>query len=286
MRSVRRPARSSSPSPRCWPTFWVSSEVPVDSHFFDDLGADSLVMAQFCARVRKRPDLPSVSMKDVYQHPTISSLAGGAVAPTRDAARSMRRPSAPVEPAARPGAARRAVRPLRGAAVPDLPRRTPTSPPWSWRWATSGSPPARVCSTSTCGRSCSAAPRFLGRVPAADPGEVGARSAGGSRRRDPRLEPGVRPLLDRQDAGPVQPAGPAVRRARRCTCCTCGRWARRSAAASRSSPSTCRCAPTCSPSATARSSARTSFFPGYRAHAGADPDRPGHPRQGRRSSAR
>ena len=25
--------------------------VSVDSHFFDDLGADSMVMAQFCARV-------------------------------------------------------------------------------------------------------------------------------------------------------------------------------------------------------------------------------------------
>jgi len=49
--------------------------VPVDSHFFDDLGADSLVMAKFCARVRKREDLPSVSMKDIYRHPTISSLA-------------------------------------------------------------------------------------------------------------------------------------------------------------------------------------------------------------------
>jgi non-ribosomal peptide synthetase-like protein len=52
-----------------------AERVPVDSHFFDDLGADSLVMAQFCARVRKRPDLPSVSIKDIYQHPTISSLA-------------------------------------------------------------------------------------------------------------------------------------------------------------------------------------------------------------------
>ena len=31
--------------------------VPADSHFFDDLGADSLVMAHFCARVRKRPGL-------------------------------------------------------------------------------------------------------------------------------------------------------------------------------------------------------------------------------------
>src|SRR6185295_5623465 len=49
--------------------------VPVDSNFFDDLGADSMVMARFCARVRKRPDLPSVSIKDIYEHPTIASLA-------------------------------------------------------------------------------------------------------------------------------------------------------------------------------------------------------------------
>jgi len=49
--------------------------VPAGSHFFQDLGADSLVMARFCARVRKRPGLPPVSMKDIYQHPTISSLA-------------------------------------------------------------------------------------------------------------------------------------------------------------------------------------------------------------------
>src|SRR6266705_1215062 len=49
--------------------------VSADSHFFDELGADSLVMAKFCARVRKRGDLPSVSMKDIYRHPTIRSLA-------------------------------------------------------------------------------------------------------------------------------------------------------------------------------------------------------------------
>jgi non-ribosomal peptide synthetase-like protein len=49
--------------------------VSVDSNFFDDLGADSMVMAQFCSRVRKRPDLPAVSIKDIYQHPTIKSLA-------------------------------------------------------------------------------------------------------------------------------------------------------------------------------------------------------------------
>ena len=49
--------------------------VSAESNFFDDLGADSMVMARFCARVRKRPELPSVSIKDIYQHPTIRSLA-------------------------------------------------------------------------------------------------------------------------------------------------------------------------------------------------------------------
>lgn len=52
-----------------------AEQVPVESHFFDDLGADSLVMARFCARVRKRPDLPPVSMKDIYRYPTIKRLA-------------------------------------------------------------------------------------------------------------------------------------------------------------------------------------------------------------------
>ena len=52
-----------------------AERMPVDDHFFDDLGADSLVMAKFCARVRKREDLPSVSMKDIYRYPTIRSLA-------------------------------------------------------------------------------------------------------------------------------------------------------------------------------------------------------------------
>ncbi|MCX4637293.1 phosphopantetheine-binding protein [Streptomyces platensis] len=52
-----------------------TGQTPVDRHFFDDLGADSLVMAHFCARVRKRADLPPVSMKDIYRYPTIRALA-------------------------------------------------------------------------------------------------------------------------------------------------------------------------------------------------------------------
>ena len=49
--------------------------VAADAHFFDDLGADSMVMARFCARLRKRDDLPSVSIKDVYANPSVARLA-------------------------------------------------------------------------------------------------------------------------------------------------------------------------------------------------------------------
>ncbi|MGW7245087.1 Pls/PosA family non-ribosomal peptide synthetase [Streptomyces decoyicus] len=74
-----------------------AGQVSADRHFFDDLGADSLVMAHFCARVRKRADLPSVSMKDVYRNPTINALAAAVAAPA---------PSPPVEaPAPPPGPA-------------------------------------------------------------------------------------------------------------------------------------------------------------------------------------
>src|SRR5438876_6671042 len=65
--------------------------VSVDGHFFDELGADSLVMAHFCARVRKRGDLPPVSMKDIYRHPTIRSLA----AALADGAPTSAKPSVP-----------------------------------------------------------------------------------------------------------------------------------------------------------------------------------------------
>jgi non-ribosomal peptide synthetase-like protein len=61
--------------------------VAVDSHFFDDLGADSLVMAHFCARVRKHDDLPPVTIRDVYRHPTVAGLAATVdrpAAPARD----------------------------------------------------------------------------------------------------------------------------------------------------------------------------------------------------------
>ena len=103
-------------------------QVPVDSHFFDDLGADSLVMAKFCARVRKREDLPSVSMKDIYAHPTIRSLAesfADAEAEAEvnlDAIATLIQPRDPI--LARSAAPRQhaAVPPVRGAAAAVLPR--------------------------------------------------------------------------------------------------------------------------------------------------------------------
>ncbi len=49
--------------------------IPVDSHLFNDLGANSLSIAHFCARVRETAELPSVSVKDVYLHPTVRGLA-------------------------------------------------------------------------------------------------------------------------------------------------------------------------------------------------------------------
>ncbi len=91
--------------------------VSVDSNFFDDLGADSMVMARFCARVRKRPDLPSVSIKDIYQHPTITGLATalGDTAPV-----VVESPAAPSVEVAETGG-NTAGRALWGAAVVDLP---------------------------------------------------------------------------------------------------------------------------------------------------------------------
>src|SRR5437899_1732550 len=49
--------------------------VPVDRDFFEELGADSSVMAHLCAGVRKRGGLPSISIQDVHRHPTIRRLA-------------------------------------------------------------------------------------------------------------------------------------------------------------------------------------------------------------------
>ncbi len=52
-----------------------AESVSADGHFFDDLGASSLLMARFSAAIRERGVLPPVSMKDIYLHPTVRLLA-------------------------------------------------------------------------------------------------------------------------------------------------------------------------------------------------------------------
>ena len=65
--------------------------VSTEHHFFDELGANSLVMARVCAAIRKNPGLANVSMRDIYMNPTIARLAHhldqsieGFVAPQRE----------------------------------------------------------------------------------------------------------------------------------------------------------------------------------------------------------
>jgi non-ribosomal peptide synthetase-like protein len=52
-----------------------AERVSTEAHFFDDLGANSLLMARVCAAIRKNPGMSNVSMRDIYTHPTIAKLA-------------------------------------------------------------------------------------------------------------------------------------------------------------------------------------------------------------------
>lgn len=56
----------------------VSSE----AHFFEDLGANSLLLARWVARLRRlERDLPAISMRDIYLHPSVRALAAAVAAP-------------------------------------------------------------------------------------------------------------------------------------------------------------------------------------------------------------
>jgi hypothetical protein len=77
-------------------TVLAVDRVSADGHFFNDLGASSLLMAMFSAAVRARGDLPPVSMKDIYLHPTVRLLAAAI--------------GSPAPPANRPGPARPVAR--------------------------------------------------------------------------------------------------------------------------------------------------------------------------------
>ncbi len=49
--------------------------ISTEHHFFDELGANSLIMARVCAAIRKNSGLANVSMRDIYMNPTIARLA-------------------------------------------------------------------------------------------------------------------------------------------------------------------------------------------------------------------
>ncbi|MEX5270373.1 Pls/PosA family non-ribosomal peptide synthetase [Kocuria sabuli] len=74
-------------------------QVSVAADFYTDLGANSMLMAQFSGRLRKDARVPPPAMRDLYLHPTVATLAtamqdvadapeaGPERAPTKQAAR-------------------------------------------------------------------------------------------------------------------------------------------------------------------------------------------------------
>lgn len=50
-------------------------KVSTHSHFFDDLNANSLLMAHYSAQIRRQSALGTPSIRDIYQNPTVHQLA-------------------------------------------------------------------------------------------------------------------------------------------------------------------------------------------------------------------
>ena len=219
-------------------------QVSVESHLFDELGPTRCWLARFCARLRQHPELPPVSMKDVYLHPTVRQLA--AVAAT-----------APAPDAVRPDTDAATRAPDRHGGVPAL-RTVPAAASWPVSavprpWCSG--PGRSGCSGPTGWSRPTCAPPRSASHPARDGRAAGAGQVAAARPLPaaaiPDLERGLPPLL----------AGPALVRANPLAllagsplyCSTCGRWARGSGAASLIlARGTRPCAPTCSPSALAR----------------------------------
>ena len=146
-------------------------KVSVDDDFFDDLGANSLLHGPVLARgSARRPRLPSLSMREVYQHPTVAAARRAASArPTAGAPSGRPRPA---PSSARSTAGYLAVRRRCSCC---LPRRRARRRLRRWTrgftWASRRRP---TWSRSTCVRWRSAAAVFVGTCPAADRGQVAA----------------------------------------------------------------------------------------------------------------
>lgn len=178
--------------------------VAADSHFFKDLGADSLVMAHFCARVRKNTGLPPVSMRDVYAHSTVRGLALALTA--AEPPRPALAPStpAPAAPSGRPrfvlcGALQLLTFLVYSCLVAFVGVR-------GYAWISMRLRRARRVS-ARCRLRRHGVP---GAVPHTDPRQVGPRGALEAPA-DPYLEPGLLPSLGRQDTRTLGSARPLRR---------------------------------------------------------------------------
>ncbi len=65
---------------RCWCALLGRRRVARDESFFLDLGGHSLLAAQMVSRLRREPAFAGISVRDVYEHPTIATLAASLVA--------------------------------------------------------------------------------------------------------------------------------------------------------------------------------------------------------------
>ena len=129
-------------------------QVSMDDHFFNDLGANSLLMARFCARIREKLNYSDVSMREVYLHPTPRDFAAflttqahrkapsgaGRAGPCRQRSRllALRRPATDVLFRVLDGPDRR----ISSRDTPGSPGRTRSPTPIS-----GPSPSARACSS-------------------------------------------------------------------------------------------------------------------------------------------
>ncbi len=58
-----------------WQRLFATDAIRLDEHFFNDLGGDSLLAAGLVSQLRARPQFIQVSMRDLYQFPTVRELA-------------------------------------------------------------------------------------------------------------------------------------------------------------------------------------------------------------------
>ena len=84
-----------------WERLFRPQAVPLDAHFFLDLGGHSLLAARMVSELRKEPRFASVSVSDVYEHPTVTRLAR-ALEARRGAPQPLRTATTPSGSATRP----------------------------------------------------------------------------------------------------------------------------------------------------------------------------------------